>query len=62
MKHKLFNIMQDDKPVASLLTATQIKAHFNHKSLLAWMKYALVGQWFGVAHPLLTNLTVKRIQ
>jgi hypothetical protein len=59
---KLFNIQQDEKPVASLLSQTQVLAHFNHKTLKAWMKYAQVGQWHGVAHPLLNNLSVKRIQ
>ena len=62
MKRKLYNIQQDGKPVASLLTAVGILAHFNHASLKAWMKYAQVGQWHGVAHPLLTNLQVKRMQ
>jgi hypothetical protein len=62
MKRKLYNIQQDNAPVASLLSSTQVLTHFPHKTLKAWMKYAQVGQWHGVAHPLLNNVSVKRIQ
>jgi hypothetical protein len=62
MKRKLYNIMQGNKPIVSLLTAVGVLAHFNHADLKAWMKYAQVGQWHGVLHPLLTDLTIKRIQ
>ena len=53
---------QADHPIASPLSAVQVLAHFNHASLKAWMKYAQVGQWHGVVHPLLNGLIVTRIQ
>lgn len=60
--YNLYNLDQKPEPMHSLLTAKQVLASFDHKSIKDWMKTAKVGEWFGIAHPVSTQLRVKRIQ
>jgi hypothetical protein len=49
MKKKLFVIKRNGDVIASLLTQRAVLAQFNHATLKAWMKYALLNQWHGIA-------------
>jgi len=67
MKKKLFVIKRNGDVIASLLTQRAVLEKFNHISLKAWMKYALLGHWTGIdARQLDQNTanvyTVHRIQ
>lgn len=67
IKKKLFVIKRNGDVIASLLTQRAVLAKFNHATLKAWMKYALLGQWHGImAHNVDQNTanvyTLHRIQ